>query len=92
MAAASPRLATLSLLKMLDTCTLAVLAEMNSSAAISRLLRPAATSCRTSSSRAVRPNGWAASGLVAPLVPVGPGGPVSAGAGPGRARRNRRAI
>ena len=44
---------------MLDTCTLAVLAEMNSSAAISRLLRPAATSSSTSSSRAVRPSGAA---------------------------------
>ena len=44
LAAASPRLATLSLPRMLDTWTLAVLGEMNSSAAISRLLRPAATS------------------------------------------------
>src|SRR5690242_7049606 len=55
-AAASPRLVTPSLARMLDTCTLAVLAEMNSSLAISRLLRPAATSRRTSNSRAVRPS------------------------------------
>jgi hypothetical protein len=41
---------------MLDTCTLAVLAEMNSSPAISRLLRPAATSRSTSNSRAVSPS------------------------------------
>ncbi len=40
---------------MLDTCTLAVFGEMNSAAAIYRLLRPAATSRRTSSSRPVRP-------------------------------------
>src|SRR5689334_3513043 len=55
-AAASPRLVTPSLARMLDTCTLAVLAEMNSSAAISRLLRPAATSRSTSNSRAVSPS------------------------------------
>jgi hypothetical protein len=36
---------------MLDTCTLAVFGEMNSSAAISLLLRPAATRRSTSSSR-----------------------------------------
>ena len=39
---------------MLDTCTLAVLAEMNSAAPISRLLRPSAIRRRTSRSRAVR--------------------------------------
>ena len=43
MAAASPRLVTPSLPRMLDTCTLAVFAEMNSSLAISRLLCPAAS-------------------------------------------------
>ena len=42
MAAASPRLATPSLPRMFETWTLAVLGEMNSSPAISRLLRPAA--------------------------------------------------
>src|SRR5438309_2501616 len=56
LAAASPRLATLSLPKMLDTWTLAVLGEMNSSPAISRLLRPAATRRSTSSSRSVSPS------------------------------------
>ena len=56
LAAASPRLATPSLPRMLDTWTLAVLGEMNSSAAISRLLRPAATRRSTSSSRSVRPS------------------------------------
>src|SRR5215470_8608601 len=55
MAAASVRLTALSLARMFDTWTLAVLAEMNSSAAMSRLLRPAATRRRTSISRAVRP-------------------------------------
>ena len=50
------RLATPSLPKMLDTWTLAVLGEINSSAAISRLLRPAATRRSTSSSRSVRPS------------------------------------
>src|SRR5262249_41456701 len=44
-----------SLDMMLDTCTLAVLAEMNSSPAMSRLLRPMATRRSTSSSRTVRP-------------------------------------
>jgi hypothetical protein len=55
-AAASPRLVTSSLARMLETCTLAVLAEMNSSPAISRLLRPSATSRSTSSSRGVSPS------------------------------------
>src|SRR4051812_14430514 len=42
---------------MFDTCTLAVLGEMNSSSAISPFDRPSATSRRTSRSRAVRPRG-----------------------------------
>jgi signal transduction histidine kinase len=69
-AAASPRLVTPSLPRMLDTCTLAVFTEMNSSLAISRLLWPAARSRSTSYSRAVSPSagsgpvGWA--GLPAP--------------------------
>ncbi len=41
---------------MFDTCTLAVLAEMNSSPAMSRLLCPAATRRSTSNSRAVSPS------------------------------------
>jgi len=56
-AAASPRVATPSLLRMLDTCTLAVFAEMNSSVAISLLLAPGGdepAALRTS--RAVRPS------------------------------------
>ena len=56
LAAASPRLATPSLPRMFDTWTLAVLGEMNSSPAISRLLRPAATRRSTSSSRSVSPS------------------------------------
>ena len=56
LAAASPRLATPSLPRMLDTWTLAVLGEMNSSPAISLLLRPAATRRSTSSSRSVSPS------------------------------------
>ena len=51
MAAASVRLVARSLLKMLDTCTLAVFGAMNSAAAISLLLRPAAISRSTSRSR-----------------------------------------
>ena len=65
---------------MLDTCTLAVLGEMNSSAAICWLLRPAATSRSTSSSRAVSPNGA-----------TGPAWPVAAGRST-RARRASRVI
>src|SRR6266702_1418727 len=53
MAAASVRLAAPSLPKMLDTCTLAVFGAMNSTEAISLLLRPAAMSRRTSRSRLV---------------------------------------
>ena len=53
MAAASVRLAAPSLPKILDTCTLAVFGVMNSTAAISRLLRPAASSRSTSRSRLV---------------------------------------
>ena len=66
MAAASVRLAAPSLAKMLDTCTLAVFGAMNSTEAISRLLRPAAISRSTSRSRLVseastapsRPSSW----------------------------------
>ncbi len=47
---------------MLETCTLAVLVLMKSSAPISLLLRPALTSRSTSSSRVVR----AASGVAVP--------------------------
>src|SRR5207247_5793176 len=53
MAAASVRLAAPSLPRMLDTCTLAVFGAMNSTEAISLLLRPAAMSRRTSRSRLV---------------------------------------
>ena len=42
-AAASPRFATPSLARMFETCTLAVLAEMNNASAIWRLVRPSAT-------------------------------------------------
>lgn len=41
---------------MLETWTLAVFGEMYSASAICRLLRPAATSARTSTSRGVSPN------------------------------------
>src|ERR1700761_5349934 len=62
---------------MLDTCTLAVLAEMNSSAPISRLLRPAAIRRSTSRSRGVRADSAA---------PVPSGAPAAGGrAGLGRA-------
>ena len=53
MAAASVRLAAPSLPRMFDTCTLAVFGAMNSTEAISRLLRPAAMSRSTSRSRLV---------------------------------------
>src|SRR5690349_17295177 len=56
LAAASQRLPTPSLPRTLDTWTLAVLGEMNSTPAISRLLRPAATRRSTSSSRSVSPS------------------------------------
>src|SRR5262249_33137747 len=55
MAAASVRLAAPSLARMFDTWTLAVLAEMNSSAAMSRLLRPPATRRATSAPRPASP-------------------------------------
>ena len=55
MAAASVRLAAPSLARMFETCTLAVLGAMKSSAPISLLLCPAASSRSTSSSRAVSP-------------------------------------
>ena len=53
MAAASVRLAAPSLPRILDTCTLAVFGAMNSTEAISLLLRPAAMSRSTSRSRLV---------------------------------------
>ena len=56
MAAASTRLGASSLRRMWETCTLAVLTLMTSSSAISRLVRPRATSARTSASRGVRPS------------------------------------
>ena len=64
-AAASTRPRTLSLRRMRETWTLAVLGLMNSSAPISRLVRPAATRRRTSRSRAVRSRLSAASGSAA---------------------------
>src|SRR5262249_36274178 len=67
-AAASPRETTPSLPRMLETCTLAVLGEMNSSAAISLLLRPAVTSLSTSTSRAVSLNGTAAAAGLVPVI------------------------
>ena len=69
MAAASPRLVTPSLPRMLDTCTLAVFTEMNSSPAISRLLCPAAMSRSTSYSRAVSPSAGPGAGS-APVLPA----------------------
>src|SRR5262249_16803026 len=56
-AAACTRLVTASLRKMLVTCTAAVDRLMNSSPAIWALLRPAATSRSTASSRPVRAYG-----------------------------------
>ena len=52
-AAAAARLGTESLVRMRETCTLAVLLLMNSSVAISRLVSPPASRGRTSSSRGV---------------------------------------
>src|ERR1700747_588458 len=75
MAAASVRLAPPSLPRRFDTCTLAVFGAMNSTEAISRLLRPAAMSRSTSRSRLVSEASTAPSGR--------------AGAGPSRARRAR---
>ena len=57
MAAASVRLEAPSFVRMLETWTLAVLAEMNSLAAISRLLSPSASRRSTSCSRGVSPSG-----------------------------------
>jgi hypothetical protein len=64
---------------MLDTWTLAVLALMNSSSAIWRLLRPSATRPSTSRSRGVRPSSSPGDGASGSLV--------SAGRSPIRARR-----
>ena len=61
-AAASVRLAAPSLPRMFETCTLAVFGAMNSSAAISLLLRPVASKRSTSRSRAVSPASGLASG------------------------------
>ena len=57
---------------MLDTCTLKVFTEMNSSAEISRLLQPTATSLSPWSSRTVRP-GTGGSGLPRQRDPGTPG-------------------
>jgi AAA ATPase domain len=70
MAAASTRPVTPSLASRLETCTPTVLGLMNSSWAIWRLLRPAATNASISASRGVRPScsagvGAAAVGAVA---------------------------
>src|ERR687898_2802773 len=54
MAAASTRVWTPSLARMLETWTLAVLGLMNSAWAIWRLLPPAPTRARTSASRGVK--------------------------------------
>ena len=62
MAAASVRLAAPSLPRMFDTWTLAVFGAMNSTEAISRLLRPAAMSRSTSRSRLVSAASTAPSG------------------------------
>jgi hypothetical protein len=70
MAAASVRLAAPSLAKMLDTCTLAVFGAMNSTEAISRLLRPAAISRSTSRSRLVRDASTASSWPSSETVPI----------------------
>src|SRR6266508_3913242 len=84
MVAASTRLRTPSLPRMLETCTVAVLGLMNSVSAIWALVCPIATSASTSCSRAVRPSrsngdgGW------------GPGGGLPCAAVP-RSRRPRRA-
>jgi hypothetical protein len=55
-AAASPRPATPSLARILETWTLAVLGVMNSAWPICRLVRPSATSANTLTSRRVRPS------------------------------------
>ena len=70
MAAASVRLAAPSLPRMLDTCTLAVFGAMNSTEAISRLLRPAAMSRSTSRSRLVSDASRAPSGGSSGAVPI----------------------
>src|SRR5262249_27624303 len=53
---ASVRVETPSLARMLDTWTLAILGEIDSSLAMTRLPRPAATSRSTSISPSARPN------------------------------------
>ena len=57
MVAASTRLRTPSLVRMLETCTVAVLGLMNRVSAIWALVRPIATRASTSCSRAVSPSG-----------------------------------
>src|SRR5262249_21544082 len=75
--AASVRLAAPSLARMFETCTLAVLVAMNSSAPISLLLCPAASRRSTSISRSVSP----ARGLRAAAPPGwAPRPPAAAGA------------
>ena len=54
--AASTRLVTPSLLRMFETCSVAVFGLMNSVSAICRFVRPVATRARTSCSRAVSPS------------------------------------
>jgi hypothetical protein len=56
---------------MFETWTLAVLAEMNSRAAISGLDRPSATRRSTSNSLEVRPSGVARAGLAPDPFPAG---------------------
>jgi hypothetical protein len=61
-AAASPRPATPSLARMLETWTLAVFSVMNNVSPICRLVRPSAINARTSVSRRVRPRDAAGEG------------------------------
>ena len=67
MVAASIRLRTPSLPRMLETWTVAVLGLMNSVSAIWALVRPIATSASTSCSRGVRPSAWSGDGVI--LIP-----------------------
>ena len=70
-AEASVRLPAPSLAITLETCTLTVLAEMNSCCPISPLLRPAATSARISRSRGVSaPASAAPARRVEPRYPI----------------------
>ena len=60
-AAASVRPRTSSLVRIRETCTLAVFSAMNRRSPISRFVAPAATSSSTCSSRGVSPNGVSSS-------------------------------